>query len=680
MASTIPNQERVVDPFASYNSNVVNRITEIVTHNNVGMLTISSMEVVQDSTSPNTSVVVKPGYAVKDDVLIKITAEHTVDFTDPDQWVTPPDITFPGGNCYVVLEYQYLKQRPAPQANIKILQPNERPLINGDSIYLLLKVVETSTISPHDIVALYDYDPEVGFEDNARKYIKYYAGGEVNLPTFEKTRDQGRVAYESERNKFFFGYSDAWGELTAGGVSVDLDTDSTGVVVGQLCYIDGSRKAQPAISTDLNTSADVVVTAIGTAASGIGRGSISGFAEGVPVETGVVAGTGDILYLSATEAGTVTNVRPGTFYQVVGRALSAGSGTTPLNMIFSPKLMLSLSSSGTFSTYSGPDATGYYHDIDVSALDGTSAFDCHWFDDATNREIRPTEVEIRNGGDVIRVYFDVDTLTVNYIIQSSASAGGAGGGGGGGSSDHSLLLNLDYASSGHTGFAPDPHGNGSHSQTYITAAGVTYENLSANGDIGSGSTQVPQGSHTHEFGDLHNYNDIPSGQIILFESDVAVTGYTLLTTQDDMVVYITKGSAAGGVAGGTLRGTWTQPSHTHGIDSEGNHQHSTPANTHNHKWYDFQSKGNTYSWASNGSTQIKIDGDTSGSTTQGLMGEVTSADAKNPDTDFWTQDTTIAASVTGSNGAHDHGGNTQAGSTVNTWRPRGRTMTRQQRI
>ena len=51
MASTIPNQERVVDPFASYNSNVVNKITEIVTHNEVGMLTVSSMEVVQDSTS-----------------------------------------------------------------------------------------------------------------------------------------------------------------------------------------------------------------------------------------------------------------------------------------------------------------------------------------------------------------------------------------------------------------------------------------------------------------------------------------------------------------------------------------------------------------------------------------------------------------------------------------------------
>ena len=34
-------------------------------------------------------------------------------------------------------------------------------------------------------------------------------------------------------------------------------------------------------------------------------------------------------------------------------------------------------------------------------------------------------------------------------------------------------------------------------QSYILAAGVTYENLSANGDIGTGSTQVAQGDHDH---------------------------------------------------------------------------------------------------------------------------------------------------------------------------------------
>lgn len=34
--------------------------------------------------------------------------------------------------------------------------------------------------------------------------------------------------------------------------------------------------------------------------------------------------------------------------------------------------------------------------------------------------------------------------------------------------------------------------------TYILAAGVTYENLSTNSDIGTGATQVSQGDHIHE--------------------------------------------------------------------------------------------------------------------------------------------------------------------------------------
>jgi len=78
--------------------------------------------------------------------------------------------------------------------------------------------------------------------------------------------------------------------------------------------------------------------------------------------------------------------------------------------------------------------------------------------------------------------------------------------------------------------------------------------------------------------DLHNaekYVDIPSGEIILFEKDTAVTGYVLQTDVNDMLVYITKGFAAGGETGGSYKtgGTWTQPTHTH---STPNHWHDIP--------------------------------------------------------------------------------------------------------
>ena len=44
---------------------------------------------------------------------------------------------------------------------------------------------------------------------------------------------------------------------------------------------------------------------------------------------------------------------------------------------------------------------------------------------------------------------------------------------------------------------PVEHSNAQHSATYITSAGVTFENLNANGDVGTASTQVSQGDHNH---------------------------------------------------------------------------------------------------------------------------------------------------------------------------------------
>jgi len=76
------------------------------------------------------------------------------------------------------------------------------------------------------------------------------------------------------------------------------------------------------------------------------------------------------------------------------------------------------------------------------------------------------------------------------------------------------------------------------------------------------------------------YSEIPQNTIMLFLSDIALNGFTLLTDNgsEDKVVYITKGSAAGGDAGGTDKGTWTQPVHEHLLTPHfhpfGSHQHT----------------------------------------------------------------------------------------------------------
>jgi len=83
---------------------------------------------------------------------------------------------------------------------------------------------------------------------------------------------------------------------------------------------------------------------------------------------------------------------------------------------------------------------------------------------------------------------------------------------------------------------------------------------------------------------------LPAGTKMVFYQDVAPTGWTIANTLDDKVLFVTKGSAAGGQTGGGAHstGTWTQPNHTHTGPS---HTHTTgdhtltinemPSHTHN---------------------------------------------------------------------------------------------------
>lgn len=162
-------------------------------------------------------------------------------------------------------------------------------------------------------------------------------------------------------------------------------------------------------------------------------------------------------------------------------------------------------------------------------------------------------------------------------------------------------------------------------------------------------------------------NDVPSGEIILFEKDTAVTGYTLQTDKDDMAVYITKGSVAGGESGGTDKtgGTWP----ISGLTAD-SHTHTGPL--HNHSAGSLVAELAIYSTqmlydqktasAYTGNYKLTFTGTASVDSNPGLTIGI---DVQGP-TDDDGDDATSTASANGI---------TSAG----TWRPPGRNFTRQQR-
>jgi len=188
------------------------------------------------------------------------------------------------------------------------------------------------------------------------------------------------------------------------------------------------------------------------------------------------------------------------------------------------------------------------------------------------------------------------------------------------------------------------------------------------------------------------YGDVPLGATLLIESDVAIIGFSIETDVDDMISYATKGSGAGGGAGGAdyVGSTWTQPNHTHTqpthqhdigshVHTAGSHTHTTTAvalsvaqmAAHTHPpqagFANFQGpglathnqSGNSYGFYAN--TGSAGSGSTHNHGTGAALGNT--------------------GSPTGGTDSGAGGGDiTGGGASGNTWRPEGRNFTRQTRI
>jgi hypothetical protein len=661
-----PSQIRAIDPFASYNSNTVNILTRMVTGGSDVLFSPNPIDVTYDTTSPTQAVVVTPGGAFKDDVWVQITANHRVDFNKSFNYNNFGSGFNEEGYYYIVLEYTYQKSKPAPKASIKIIKPSQRVTDFTDA-HLFLKAVKVELISSvYTITELLGYDPEnpsitrMGTIATTTIY--------ATLPAFEDD-DTGKLIYVEDTDSFYFGLKDSWQAVFQEAVRINIDT--TGTEVGELVYVDANGAATPAQSNAVDTVSRAVVSSVGLESDGTGKAQLLGKVK-VKLESGINISEGEPLYLSTNETGTVTDEvnRPKPIYQYVGVSLETATGPALIDALFAPGPP-TIDAPFAYRTTTGLNV-GQLCYVKADGTMGASLADATLEKFAVGvvmqvgTQLLKTGI-IRLSGEVDRVpiengitiavgdrlwlsddagtspYGRVTNVEPSLYVQEVGVAISAGTGNAAGTNTITILFN------------PNP----GVTAAFITAADVTYDNLSANGDVGTGSTQVSQGNHTHT-----QYTDIPTGEIILFEKDTAVVGYSLLAGYDDGLVYVTKGSAAGGETGGTNKfdSKWTQPNHLHATSNHNLTEAELPNVTGSFEIWRTSVVGETQVHNPQGVFSIAISGTVDNSVD--YQGDVRNRD-------------TVSLSF-GSGNAHNHG-NTQESAPANTWRPRGRNFTRQQR-
>lgn len=416
-----PNQTRVVDPFSSYSSDNVNRLTRIVTHGEDAIEIAKACDVILDATS-STSIIITSGVIYKDDLWIKITHEYVVDFNDLSNYMIPSSGFNEPGWYYIVLRYTYKKQRPAPEAEIFILKPSQRSVYNSSSDMVFLKAVHATGSGPFQLDAVSSYDPEN--IQNKREFVKRYAGTEIFSPTFDPTRDVSRIVYVEEDDTFCFGHSDSWKTLD---IENTVQIDTQGFDKGTLVYVSPTKNLGKAIANSLGTSADGVVCRVGE--SNTGKIQVSGKVSDVCVESDITVNISDLLYLSATEPGKVTNVKTTPVRQFVGRCYDV-TDSTSIEMFFVRGEPFGEPNNYMYATYVSSDldvsswvlSEGlYYQDVSISDFVNKNVFPIIW-DSTTAYQIQPTKIEFVSD-DTMRIWLNQPKQTNVFVAGPTYTSG-----------------------------------------------------------------------------------------------------------------------------------------------------------------------------------------------------------------------------------------------------------------
>ena len=317
----IPEQSRAIDPFASYYSNSLNSaLTKLVTANQNCLFSANTIEVTTDY---NLEFDISPGICIKDNVTIEITDAFTCDISDPAFFLDSAAAD-EVGYYYITLRYTYIKSRPAPTASVVILKASERGSYSQDSEYLFLKCMSVTFNGVRFVIdSVLDADPDT--LTNRRMYSPAFAGLDNTLPVFDRSIHEGKILYIRDEDDLYYGTSASWIVFDTSGEKIT----TTACDAGDIGYISPTGVVLPAIATATTTLGDCCVTAVGVINNG-GRVIPNGVCVNVPVETGRTIIAGNTCYLSASEAGKVTDQHITTYVQNVGVCLEASGSTITL--------------------------------------------------------------------------------------------------------------------------------------------------------------------------------------------------------------------------------------------------------------------------------------------------------------------------------------------------------------
>jgi len=330
MSLEYPVQTRAIDPYSSYNSDIVNRLTRLITRGKNCLHGTHAIDAYADSTSSNTIIII-PGQCFKDDVIISIDQPMVVDLTSSDYYINHQNPWNEAGYYWLCLEYTYAKAKPAPQAKIRLLKPSQHHLFAQSGAFLFLKAIEvTFDGTVFNMGSLYDHDPSL--PEMKREYAQVIAGVEDSVPTFIQERDEGRLVYVRDQDELYFGTSERWESFNA----IRANIDTTLCEVGQLGYLDIDGKVKPALATNSLTHADCGVIQIGPAHNGDGKVRLYGKLEDVPIEPGRTISEGENVYLSSLTPGAVTDLMQGSNAQFIGTCVTPGISDTTCDIWFLP--------------------------------------------------------------------------------------------------------------------------------------------------------------------------------------------------------------------------------------------------------------------------------------------------------------------------------------------------------